>query len=205
MTINIEDTVDATGRQLNANPAYDVLLNAEVFLQRDDVAARGRVTRQAVGPDGEQRGRYDENPILNSIVYEVEFDDGVVQEYAANIIAQSILEQVDADGVSKTMIKAIADYDRDDSIAIPKSDGYITTKSGQRRTRKTTKGWKLLVQWADTSESWIPLKDMKESNPIEVAEFARARGISDEPAFAWWVPYTLRKRDTILSAVKARA
>lgn len=47
------------------------------------------------------------------------------------------------------------------------------------------------------------MKDMKESHPVETAEFAKARGISDEPAFAWWVPYTLRKRDVILSAVKS--
>jgi hypothetical protein len=38
-----------------------------------------------------------------------------------------------------------------------------------------------------------------------VAEFARARGIDGEPAFAWWVPYTLRKHDVIISAVKSRA
>jgi hypothetical protein len=45
---------------------------------------------------------------------------------------------------------------------------------------------------------------MKESHPVEVAEFAKARGIADDPAFIWWVPYTLRKRDIILSAVKSR-
>jgi hypothetical protein len=45
---------------------------------------------------------------------------------------------------------------------------------------------------------------MKESHPVEVAEFAKARGIDGEPAFVWWVPYTLRKRDVILSAVKSR-
>ena len=39
---------------------------------------------------------------------------------------------------------------------------------------------------------------------METAEFARARGIDDEAAFAWWVPYTLRKRDVILSKIKAR-
>ncbi|CAJ1937304.1 unnamed protein product, partial [Cylindrotheca closterium] len=27
----------------------------------------------------------------------------------------------------------------------------------------------------------------------------------EEPAFAWWVPYTLRKRDRVLKAVKRRA
>ncbi len=39
---------------------------------------------------------------------------------------------------------------------------------------------------------------------METAEFAKARGIDQEPAFAWWVPYTLQKRDVILSAVKKR-
>jgi hypothetical protein len=57
--------------------------------------------------------------------------------------------------------------------------------------------------WADDSESWIALKDMKESHPVEVAEFAKARSIADEPNFLWWVPYTLRKRDVIPSKLKA--
>ena len=81
---------------------------------------------------------------------------------------------------------------------------YATTKRGGRRLRKTTCGWKLLIQWKDGSEQWIPLKDMKESHPVECAEFAKARGIADEPAFVWWVPYTLRKRDVIISSVKSR-
>ena len=42
---------------------------------------------------------------------------------------------------------------------------------------------------------------MKESHPVEMAEFAMARGISDKPAFCWWVPYTLKKKDAIISAV----
>jgi hypothetical protein len=45
---------------------------------------------------------------------------------------------------------------------------------------------------------------MKESHPVEVAEFAKARGIADEPAFVCWLPYTLRKQEEILSAVKSR-
>ena len=65
-----------------------------------------------------------------------------------------------------------------------------------------TGGWKLLVRWKDGMESWAMLVDMKQSYPVEMAEFARVRGISDEAAFAWWVPYTLKKRDVILSSVK---
>ena len=45
---------------------------------------------------------------------------------------------------------------------------------------------------------------MKESNPVEVAEFVTASGVEDEPAFAWWVPYTMRKRDRIIAAVNTR-
>jgi hypothetical protein len=48
------------------------------------------------------------------------------------------------------------------------------------------------------------LAELKDSYPIELAEFAKALGIVDEPAFAWWVPHTLRRRNAILSAVKAR-
>jgi hypothetical protein len=102
------------------------------------------------------------------------------------------------------MMEAIVDYRKDETVAVPKTDKYLTTTSGQQRMRKTTVGWKLLVKWADESESWIPLKDMKESHPIETAEFAKARSIADESAFAWWVPYTLRKRDIILSKINAR-
>jgi hypothetical protein len=51
---------------------------------------------------------------------------------------------------------------------------------------------------------WIPLKVLKESNPIETAEFAVSRGIQDEPVFSWWIPYVMRKRDRIISSVNSR-
>ncbi len=201
---DIEDTVDATGKLLNQQPAYDKILHSEVSLQMGESMTVGKVTKRALGPDGTVAGTYDENPCLNTMIYEVEFPDGTLKEYAANVIAENMLCQVDSDGFSLTMMKAITDYRKDDAVAVPKTDKYLTTPSGQKRMRKTTVGWTLLVRWADGSESWIPLKDLKESHPIETAEFAKARGIADEPAFAWWVPYTLRRRDIILSKIKAR-
>eukprot|EP00957_Ditylum_brightwellii_P008584 650888-Ditylum_brightwellii.AAC.1 len=45
---------------------------------------------------------------------------------------------------------------------------------------------------------------MKEQVRVMVAEYARANGIDNEPAFAWWVPYTLRKQGIILSSMKSR-
>ena len=45
---------------------------------------------------------------------------------------------------------------------------------------------------------------MKEWHTVETAEFAMARGISDEPPFCWRVPYTLKKRDATSSATNTR-
>ena len=115
-----------------------------------------------------------------------------------------MLTQVDSDGFSLALMEGIIDYKHDDLIAIPKADKYITTGRGQRRLRKTTAGWKLLVKWKDQSESWVKLSELKESHPVETAEFAKSRGIDNESTFAWWVPHTLRKRNAIISAMKMR-
>jgi hypothetical protein len=62
----------------------------------------------------------------------------------------------------------------------------------------------MLVEWKDGTTSWVFLKDFKESNPVEVAEYAVANSIASEPAFAWWVPFTIRKRDRIIQKVKSK-
>jgi hypothetical protein len=68
----------------------------------------------------------------------------------------------------------------------------------------TTKGWKLLVSWKDGSSSWVPLKDLKDSFPVEVAEYAMVNKILEEPAFAWWAKHVLCKRNRIIKKVKSR-
>ena len=69
--------------------------------------------------------------------------------------------------------------------------------------RQTTSGWNLLVQRNNETQEWVPLKILKNSNPIEVFEFIVARGINKEPDFNWWVPYTLRRRDRIIVGVNS--
>ena len=91
-----------------------------------------------------------------------------------------------------------------DSTAIEQKDGYIKSKNGNQSPKMTTRGWKLLVEWKDSSSSWIPLKDLKVSNPVELAEYAIANGLSEEPAFKWWVNHTIKKRDIIISKVKSK-
>eukprot|EP00957_Ditylum_brightwellii_P129366 9868319-Ditylum_brightwellii.AAC.1 len=76
VTPDIEDSVDATGRLLNTMPSYNLLLNAEVSLQLGDEVRVGKVTQRAIRPDGTITGTYDNNPMMNTMIYDVEFPDG---------------------------------------------------------------------------------------------------------------------------------
>ena len=45
---------------------------------------------------------------------------------------------------------------------------------------------------------------MNNSNPVKVAEFAVSRGFYRDPAFNWWVSYTIRRRDLVIAGVNSR-
>jgi hypothetical protein len=78
------------------------------------------------------------------------------------------------------------------------------TANGRKLPKRTTKGWELLVEWKDGNTSWIPLKDIKETNPVKVAEYAIANKIDHEPAFAWWVQTVMKKRERIISKLQKK-
>ena len=62
----------------------------------------------------------------------------------------------------------------------------------------------MLVSWKGGTSSWVPLKDLKESHPVQVTEYALANKILEGPAFAWWGRHVLKKRDRIIKKVKSR-
>jgi len=59
-------------------------------------------------------------------------------------------------------------------MAIEKADAFVTMRNGVKRRRQTTQGWQLLCQWKDGSTNWVALKDMKNSYPVQVAEYVKA-------------------------------
>ena len=135
---------------------------------------------------------------MNSMIYELGFPDVQVNYYEENFIANNMLSQVYDEGYSVTLVGKKLNYKRDDS-AVYNTNKYVFTRIGQRWLRKKTQGWKLRVVQKDGSKTCIHIKDTKEENPVHVAELAKAKGIDDEPEFSWWLPYTLRKRDVIIS------
>ena len=179
-------------------------ISAKVMLPRGGhTFASGRVLKRARDQNGELIGKENSNPLLDSSVYEVEFEDGTVERYHANIIAEHIYSQIDGDGYGRTLLDEIIDHRRDDT-AIDAADGFVPGPNGSKVPKQTTRGWWLLVRLKDHTTEWYKLKDMKESNPLEVAQYAIDNKLEDEPAFKWWVPFTIRKRNRILKAMKKR-
>jgi hypothetical protein len=89
-----------------------------------------------------------------------------------------------------------------DDNAVACADLYIIQGSN-KKVRQTTKGWHLCVEWKDGLTSWEILAELKESNPIEVTDAVSCK-IDDDPAFLWWVPYVLKKRNRLISVVTKR-
>ena len=152
---------------------------------------------------GKVKGTYNKIPILSTRVYDVMFPDGVVCLYAANIISENMYSQIDSNGHHTLLLKKTT-YHRKSEMAVPIYDKFVVSNTGRNSLRKTTKGWDFLYLWKYGSTTWAPLKDLKESNPVDIAEYVAGNRISEESSFAWWVPYTLKKRDHIIAKAKAR-
>lgn len=143
----------------------------------------------------------DYKPYADHSLYKVDFSDGASREVTANIIAENMLSQVDSEGTHFQLLKEICDH-QSNGHAISRRDGCKVRSNGKVVPKKTTAGWKLQVEWKDGSMNWIDLKDLKQSFPIEVAEYAIANHIDDEPAFKWWVRDALRQRDRMIAKVE---
>ena len=54
--------------------------------------------RRILDEDGKLVGTYSDNPILNTLMYDVDFPDGATKPYAANMIDDNIHNSMDLDG-----------------------------------------------------------------------------------------------------------
>ena len=127
----------------------------------------------------------------------------MTEKLTANIIAENMMSQFDSEGHNHHVLTEMTDYKNYDS-AISKVGGFIKSISGNLHRKRTIRGWKLLVEWKYGSVDWVPLKDLKQSKPVELVEYSVANEICDEPAFNCWVKDTLRHMDRIISKVKSK-
>jgi hypothetical protein len=76
--------------------------------------------------------------------------------------------------------------------------------NGRRAMKKTTAGWDFEVEWKDGSTSWLSLKVLKETNAVEVAQYAKENMLIEEPAFAWWAPHVLKKMTRLIKMSRTK-
>ena len=85
----------------------------------------GRVRGRKRDQEGTLHGVRNQNPILNTRTYEVEFPNGEVAGYAANVIAENMFAQCDAEGNQFLLMESIVDY-KSDGHAVKVADMYVT-------------------------------------------------------------------------------
>jgi hypothetical protein len=89
----------------------DTYVNMELALPRSGGEVEfARVTKRLRDKDGLPIGTANDNPILDTRVYEVEYPDGHKTSLAANMIAENLFAQVDSEGNRHVLFDEITSY-----------------------------------------------------------------------------------------------
>ena len=193
---------DSYNQEFGSKDKYIGMKLGNVMGPNGDVQ-QANVKRRVVDDEGKPVGIANDNPILDLRQYEVAFLDGETEIMTANLIAENILAQMDENGHIHMMLDEIEDH-RVLPDAVKKNEGTYTTSQGTTQKKRTTKGWELLVRRKDGSSNWICLKYLKDSYPIDLIEYTGSNNLPEEPAFAWWVPFVVKKRESIISKAKTK-
>ena len=200
-----DDSIDDLSEDMNKNDkvnTVDEMHGAEMYLPHGDRTEIAKVLGRKRDNDGNFIGRKHQNPILDSRVYVVEFSDGDQQEISFNVLAEHLFSQVDEEGNMTKLFKGIVGHRRKQN-AIDKADQYRYV-NGRKIKKKTTTGWDIEIEWVDGTTSWLPMKEVKATNSIELAQYAVENKIDHEPAFDWWVKPTLKRKRRLIKLSKMR-
>ena len=108
--------------------------------------------------------------LLDTREYCVDVDKGEVSKLAANVIEESIYAAFDDDGNEYLMMDSIVEYQKKNK-AVTITDHKVF-HIGWNYMQRSTAVWQLCVQWRDFLTSRKSLRDLKESHPVETAEYA---------------------------------
>ena len=162
---------------------YDQYISELVILPKYYGFSRALVTRQTQGLDRNIIVPRHSNPLLDTCILKVQFQDGSISEYAVNLIAENLYSLTYTGGNEFLLLNDILDHISTNKTV--KTAYTFKVDPSKRKYKKTMAGWELLVEWADKThpQSWIYLKDIKELYPIQDEDYANAKGILGQPAF----------------------
>ena len=135
---------------------YDSYIEAQVLLPKGDKYHYARVMSRKHGPHGKAIGKGNPNPVLNTRVYEVEFLDGEVLEYSANVITDNLYS-------SRTMLSfrraAIILGIRPRRVGSYVCSGEMAAQAGRlsRISNTLTLSRLLSMWWLTRSQKSLPL------------------------------------------------
>ena len=84
------DPIDKNGVAVFENPITDQWIHTELHLPQGDELLPAKVIDRSKDADGNVVGTYDDNPMLNTLSYDVELSDGEVRKFSANVIANNM-------------------------------------------------------------------------------------------------------------------
>jgi hypothetical protein len=122
-------------------------------------------------------------------VYDVQFDDGNIEQHTINAITTSLYDSVEGDSREWYTFDRIIDHELRESIG---DDGV------------TQQVWWLQVLWEGDKVTWERMADMRHMDMSAVAQYAIEHNIQHHPAFAKWVRYAIKKKDRLIKQVLKR-
>ncbi len=130
----------------------DNYVNAKISFPKGGAMVWGCVISRKRDADGNPMGRAHTNPILDTRIYNVEFDNGDMTKLMTNLIAESMYAQCDPDGNQYLLLDQLIDHQSTDkAVALP--DQVVHRNNGRTNRCKTTTGWQLCCQWMVGSTS----------------------------------------------------
>ena len=108
-----ENSFQTYGTALFEQPIIDHLIHAELNLPKGEEMKKLKVVGRSKGNDGNIIGKYDSNPMINTMVYDAEFPDASIHKYGENLIAENMYSQVYSEGFSCSILYRILDFTKD--------------------------------------------------------------------------------------------
>ena len=159
------EAVYYTGLPVMQQPFTDRILNNQVYLPQVEIMQVSKVSRIILDEYGNLVETYSDNPMPNTLMYDVEFPAGAIKPYAANMTAENIHNSVDSDENRSRTFGETLNYCKTANAATI-ADATSVRRNGQIYQRKTTSVWNLLIGTKYGSEQCYNLKYIKESYPF---------------------------------------
>ena len=189
---SFEWTPDEPPQELEPTPylSTDVYLNVSIVLTRGYRITQGKVIRRKRNVDGNPISRENQNLILDTCQYEVQFADVEVKELTSNFIYEKMYAKFGEGGNDMLLLDCFVDYKKTKrALLLQHQQLMVNVRPCKKRS---TDGWQICVFCKYQSTNWEKILVLKECYLVGVAEYAVLQNIDNETDFNWWPKHMLR-------------